>query len=208
MCGGTHVRNTVNIRNFLIVSESSIASGIRRIEAISGKKSINYLSDRNNEINELKVILSSNKGALDSVRNLKNENSELSKTLKKSQKKLIQFYSEYFLKKFKKVETTNLLIENVDIDKELMRSLSFDLINKIDNSVIILYSNNSNNLNIICNVSKTLNDNTIIDASRIISKVCSHIGGAGGGQKTYATGSGLFKNDIKEIIENILKEIL
>jgi len=70
------------------------------------------------------------------------------------------------------------------------------------------YSNNSNNLNIICNVSKTLNDNTIIDASRIISKVCSHIGGAGGGQKTYATGSGLFKNDIKEIIENILKEIL
>ena len=208
LCGGTHVRNTVNIRNFLIVSESSIASGIRRIEAISGKKSINYLSDRNNEINELKVILSSNKGALDSVRNLKNENSELSKTLKKSQKKLIQFYSEYFLKKFKKVETTNLLIENVDIDKELMRSLSFDLINKIDNSVIILYSNNSNNLNIICNVSKTLNDNTIIDASKIISKVCSHIGGAGGGQKTYATGSGLFKNDIKEIIENILKEIL
>lgn len=89
-----------------------------------------------------------------------------------------------------------------------MRSLSFDLINKIDNSVIILYSNNSNNLNIICNVSKTLNDNTIIDASRIISKVCSHIGGAGGGQKTYATGSGLFKNDIKEIIENILKDIL
>ena len=50
--------------------------------------SINYLSDRNNEINQLKSILSSNKGTVDSVRNLKNENSELSKTLKKSQKKL------------------------------------------------------------------------------------------------------------------------
>ena len=61
LCGGTHVRNTMNIRNFLIISENSIASGIRRIEAISGKKSINYLSDRNNEINQLKSILSSNK---------------------------------------------------------------------------------------------------------------------------------------------------
>ena len=208
LCGGTHVRNTMNIRNFLIISESSIASGIRRIEAISGKKSINYLSDRNNEINELKSILSSNKGAIDSVRNLKNENSELSKTLKKSQKKLIQFYSEYFLKKFKKVDTTNLLIENTEMDKELMRSLSFELINKINNSIIIFYSKDSNNLNIICNVSKTLNNNTKIDASKIISKVCSAIDGAGGGQKTYATGSGVFKNDIEEVITNILKEIL
>ena len=139
---------------------------------------------------------------------MKNENSELSKILKKSQKKLTQFYSEHFLQKFKKVEATYLLIEKVEMDNDLMRSLSFDLINKIRDSIIIFYSKDSNNLNIICNVSKTLNDNTIIDASRIISKVCSHIGGAGGGQKTYATGSGLFKNDIKEIIENILKEIL
>ena len=68
---GTHVKNTLNIRNFLIISESSIASGIRRIEAISGKKSINYLSQRNSEINELKSILSSNKDTIDSVKNLK-----------------------------------------------------------------------------------------------------------------------------------------
>ena len=208
LCGGTHVRNTMNIRNFLIISESSIASGIRRIEAISGKKSINYLSDRNNEINQLKSILSSNKGTVDSVKNLKNENSELSKTLKKSQKKLTQFYSEYFLQKFKKVEDINLLIEKVEMDNDLMRSLSFDLINKIRDSIIIFYSKDSNNLNIICNVSKTLNDNTKIDAAKIISSLCSAVGGAGGGQKHYASGSAPFKNDIEETIKNILKEIL
>ena len=208
LCGGTHVRNTMNIRNFLIISESSIASGIRRIEAISGKKSINYLSDRNNEINQLKSILSSNKGTVDSVRNLKNENSELSKTLKKSQKKLTQFYSEHFLQKFKKVEATNLLIEKVEMDNDLMRSLSFDLINKIRDSIIIFYSKNSNNLNIICNVSKTLDDNIKIDAAKIISSICSAVGGAGGGQKHYASGSAPFKSDIEETIKNILKEIL
>ena len=208
LCGGTHVRNTMNIRNFLIISESSIASGIRRIEAISWKKSINYLSDRNNEINQLKSILSSNKGTVDSVKNLKNENSELSKTLKKSQKKLTQFYSEYFLQKFKKVEDINLLIEKVEMDNDLMRSLSFDLVNKIRDSIIIFYSKESNNLNIICNVSKTLNDNIKIDAAKIISSLCSAVGGAGGGQKHYASGSAPFKNDIEETIKNILKEIL
>ena len=50
------------------------------------------------------------------------------------------------------------LIENIDMNKEMMISLSFDLINKINKSVIILYSKESNNLNILCNVSKTLND--------------------------------------------------
>ena len=208
LCGGTHVRNTMNIRNFLIISESSIASGIRRIEAISGKKSINYLSDRNNEINQLKSILLSNKETVDSVRNLKNENSELSKTLKKSQKKLTQFYSEHFLQKFEKVEATNLLIEKVEMDNDLMRSLSFDLINKIRDSIIIFYSKDSNNLNIICNVSKTLNDNIKIDAAKILFSLCSAIGGAGGGQKHYASGSAPYKKDVEETIKNILKEIL
>ena len=89
-----------------------------------------------------------------------------------------------------------------------MRSLSFDLINKIRDSIIIFYSKDSNNLNIICNVSKTLNDNIKIDAAKIISSICSAFGGAGGGQKHYASGSAPFKNDIEETIKNILKEIL
>ena len=208
LCGGTHVKNTLSIRNFLIISESSIASGIRRIEAISGKKSINYLYERNNEINELRSILSTNKRTLDSVKNLKNENTELTKDLKKSHKKLINFYSESYLKNFKKVKSVNVLVEHVDLDKELMRTLSFDLINKADKSLIILYSNNSNKMNIICNVSKSLDNNNKINASSIIEKVCSSISGAGGGQKSYAAGSGLIKKNIDTIIQRILVEVL
>ena len=207
LCGGTHVNNTLSIRHFLILSESSIASGIRRIEAISGKKSIDYLSARNSEINELKSILSTNKSTLDSVRILKNENSELSKGLKENQKTLIKFYSEHYHKKFKTENGINFLVENVDMDKEMMRSLSFDLINKINRSVIILYSKESNNLNILCNVSKTLNDYESINASEIIKEICSIINGAGGGQKNYASGSGPFVNNLAKTITNILEKI-
>ena len=59
------------------------------------------------------------------------------------------------------------MIEKVEMDNDLMRSLSFDLVNKIRDSIIIFYSKESNNLNIICNVSKTLNDNIKIDAAKI-----------------------------------------
>ena len=165
------------------------------------------MSARNSEINELKSILSTNKSTLDSVRILKNENSELSKGLKKNQKTLIKFYSEHFHKKFKTENGINFLVENVDMDKEMMRSLSFDLINKINRSVIILYTKESNNLNILCNVSKTLNDYESINASEIIKEICSIINGAGGGQKNYASGSGPFVNNLAKTITNILEKI-
>ena len=208
LCGGTHVKNTLNIRNFLIISESSIASGIRRIEAISGKKSINYLSQRNSEINELKSILSSNKDTIDSVKNLKSENSSLMKGLKKSQQKLIQFYSDFYSSKFFKENDYNFLIQKLDTDNDLMRSLSFNLIGKVSNSVIIFYNVDANKFNIICNVSKSLPENSKIDASHIINKICEEIGGAGGGQRYYASGSGPKNDKIETIIKTVTKNLL
>ena len=106
------------------------------------------------------------------------------------------------------VNSINILVEYVDLGKDLLRALSFDLINKIDKSLIILYSKESNKLNIVCNASKTLDDNKKVNASLIIEKICSSIAGAGGGQKNYASGSGPIKSNIEEIIKKVLNEIL
>ena len=70
--------------------------------------------------------------------------------LKENQKTLIKFYSEHYHKKFKTENGINFLVENIDMNKEMMRSLSFDLIHKINKSVIILYSKEFNNIIILC----------------------------------------------------------
>ena len=180
----------------------------KSIYHLQGKKSIEYLNDRNNEINNLKIILSNNKKPVESVRELKNENSKLSKDLKRNQIKLLQFYSELYLKKIKKLNDTNLIIESVDLDKNFIKSLSFDLIGKTDNTIILLYSKESNKLNLTCNISKTLCEDSEIDASVIIKEICSLAGGAGGGQKNYASGLITYTDNIKKIIIDILKKII
>ena len=77
LCGGTHVQNTIQLRNFVILSESSIASGIRRIEAISGPGASKFLRDKKTELKNISDILSSNTNLIDSVKNMKDQNLSL-----------------------------------------------------------------------------------------------------------------------------------
>ena len=102
----------------------------------------------------------------------------------------------------------NFLIQKLDSENDLMRSLSFNLIGKVSNSVIIFYNVDVNKLNIICNVSKSLPENSKIDASHLINKICEEIGGAGGGQRYYASGSGPKNDKIEIIIKTVTKNLL
>ena len=72
----------------------------------------------------------------------------------------------------------------------------------------VFYNLDSNKLNIICNVSKSLPENSKIDASYIINKICKEIGGAGGGQRYYASGSGPKNDKIETIIKTVTKNLL
>ena len=81
LCGGTHVKNTAEIWQFKIKSEGAIASGIRRIEAITGFAVKDYYNESNNQLAEIRSLLNNTKNPVDSLTEFKNENSKLKKQL-------------------------------------------------------------------------------------------------------------------------------
>jgi len=207
LCGGTHVQNTIQLRNFVILSENSIASGIRRIEAISGPRASKFLRDKSIEVKNISDILSSNTNLVDSVKNIKDQNTQISKDLKSSQMKLIDFYSDKWLGQVEKIKSFNFLFKKLNLESSFVKSLCLNLSKIISEHVIILVTESNNKYNIFVSVSNLLVESAGLSASEIIKTICDSIGGGGGGQSTFAAGSGPNKADIVNVISK-LKESL
>ena len=207
LCGGTHVENTIQLRNFVILSESSIASGIRRIEAISGPGASKFLRDKRTEVNNISDILSSNTNLIDSVKNIKDQNTQISKDLKSSQMKLIDFYSDKWLGQVEKIKSFNFLFKKLNLEPSFVKSLCLNLSKIINEHIIILVTDSNNKYNIFVSVSNLLVESEGLSASVIIKSICDSIDGGGGGQSTFAAGSGPNKADIVSVITKIKESL-
>ena len=207
LCGGTHVQNTIQLRNFVILSESSIASGIRRIEAISGPGASKFLRDKKTELKNISDILSSNTNLIDSVKNMKDQNTQISKDLKSSQMKLIDFYSDKWLGQVEKIKSFNFLFKKLNLEPSFVKSLCLNLSKIINEHIIILVTDSNNKYNIFVSVSNLLVESEGLSASVIIKSICDSIDGAGGGQSTFAAGSGPNKADIVSVITKIKESL-
>ena len=207
LCGGTHVQNTIQLRNFVVLSESSIASGIRRIEAISGPGASKFLRDKKTELKNISDILSSNTNLIDSVKNMKDQNTQISKDLKSSQMKLIDFYSDKWLGQVEKIKSFNFLFKKLNLEPSFVKSLCLNLGKIINDHVIILVTESNNKYNIFVSVSNLLVKSAGLSASVIIKSICESIDGGGGGQSTFAAGSGPNKADIVSVISRIKKRL-
>ena len=207
LCGGTHVQNTIQLRNFVILSESSIASGIRRIEAISGPGASKFLRDKKTELKNISDILSSNTNLIDSVKNMKDQNTQISKDLKSSQMKLIDFYSDKWLGQVEKIKSFNFLFKKLNLEPSFVKSLCLNLSKIINEHIIILVTDSNNKYNIFVSVSNLLVESEGLSASVIIKSICDSIDGGGGGQSTFAAGSGPNKADIVSVITKIKESL-
>jgi alanyl-tRNA synthetase len=207
LCGGTHVQNTIQLRNFVILSESSIASGIRRIEAISGPGASKFLMDKRTEVSNISDILSSNTNLIDSVKNIKYQNTQISKDLKSTQIKLIDFYSDKWLGQVEKIKSFNFLFKKLNLEPSFVKSLCLNLSKIINEHIIILVTDSNNKYNIFVSVSNLLVESEGLSASVIIKSICDSIDGAGGGQSTFAAGSGPNKADIVSVITKIKESL-
>ena len=202
LCGGTHVQNTLLLRVFKIISEGSVSSGIRRIEAISGLSAIETLLDRSEELDSIGQLVSSKTNILESVISLQNEKKSLVKSTKKLENQILSTKSQEMELKVKKINNINFLVSKVDLSSPNMKSLCFSLGKKLKDLFLVLVSE-SKSVSVVCYISNTLIERNNLNAEKVIKKICEEIAGAGGGQKHFATASGK-----KQISEQNLYELL
>ena len=208
LCGGTHVKNTSSIRLFKIISESSVASGIRRIEALTGNNALKLLSDHSAELNRIGELVSTNSKIYESVLSLNQSNKKLEKNIKNYQSKIVSSLTDDLIENVENFNGVNLLVSEInDFDSDNLKSLSFSLIRNIEDAFILLKCRSNNKTSLVCNISKNLNSSHELDASTIVKEICKRIDGGGGGQQNFASGSGKLNIGSDEL-KNICKKYL
>jgi len=187
LCGGTHVKNTSEIGHFKINSESSVAAGIRRIEAISGDKSEEYFNNLEKQVVELSQLLKS-KDVVRSIEKLIEENaalkSEVDALKKEKAKGEIGDWKGAYEQKGDKL----LLVKKTSLDAGSVKDIVFQLKKEIPTSITIILSDADGKPMITVGVSDDLAG--IYQAGALIKELAKEIQGGGGGNPGFATAGG------------------
>ena len=190
LCGGTHVKNTSDIWHFKIISEGAVASGIRRIEAITGDAVKSYFEEQSELLGNVNSLLKQNQDPVRAIKSLQSENAHLKKEILELSKLKVKMLRDKIKSKITEIEGVSFVAEEVDLDAQGMKDLSFDLGGSLDQSIIILGSKKSGKALLSCYISKSLVSEQQKDAGKIIRNLGRHIQGGGGGQAFYASAGG------------------
>ena len=190
LCGGTHVSNTSEIWYFKIISETAVASGIRRIEAITGDAAKKYFEEQTQLIESIKNILKQTQEPLKAIQNIQNENNVLKKELISLSKMKLQFLKSELIKDFENISGIQFLAREVELNAKEIKEISFEIGLAIKNSIIVLGSSVTGKPILSCYISKSIAESRERDAIKIIKKLGKYIDGSGGGQTFFATAGG------------------
>ena len=210
LCGGIHVKNTGGIGLFKIVSESSIASGVRRIEAISGEGVYEYLNEMEDSIGELTNILKTNKNDLvNRAVSLSEEIKEKEKEIEMLKSKMASSIADEILSSIVEVQGVNLITYKVDnMDMNSLRNLGDEIKGRLDQGVIVLASVKDDKISFVVMVTKELNSKGI-HAGNLIKSIAGVTGGSGGGRPDMAQAGGKDISKLDEalsIVPELVKE--
>jgi alanyl-tRNA synthetase len=201
LCGGTHVENTGDIWHFKIMSESAIASGIRRIEAITNDSVRDYFFAQDEEYAKIKSTLKNPSNVLKAVGNLQDENTRLKKVIDELKKDLASSFKDDLTKNIENINGVNYIATKIDLDADTLKNVAFDLSNKIDNLFFIAGSSLNDKALLTIYISKNLTQEKDLNAGNIVRELGKYIQGGGGGQAFFATAGGKNPEGIKEALE-------
>ena len=190
LCGGTHVPATGQIGLFKIVSESAIAAGIRRIEAITEQKALEYYTSQVTILDEIKELLKNPKDILRGLKSVLDENLELKKQSAGFEKIKLAGLLDELTGQVQKTGGVNFIAVKVDLSVDSAKELAYELNRKIQNMFLVLGSENDGKANLTVMISENLVKEKGFDAGKIIRDLAKEIQGGGGGQPHIATAGG------------------
>jgi len=204
LCGGTHVKRTGDIGLFKIISESGIAAGVRRIEALTGIEALNYINSREEILKNSAAEFNANPDELiEKIKIQENKQKELLRKIDSLKNKLANSKSDELLEKLEKIAGINVLTAKLDgLDNDSLRNMADEVLNNIDSGLIVLASHINDKVIFVSMITDDLVQKGY-HAGKIIGKVARITGGGGGGRPDMAQAGG----KKAELIDKALAEV-
>lgn len=205
LCGGTHVGSTGEIGFFKFTSESAVAAGVRRVEAVTGLAAEQLINTQSVLISEIRERLKSPKDIVKAIESLQSENTELRKKLEGLEARQLVAIRNELLQKDEIINGVTFVGDIIEVSNaDALKKICFDLKNNLNDYVAVLCANIGGKPFVAVGISETVAASKQLDAGKIIKEhIAPLIKGGGGGQKTLATAGGQEAGNLQAVIEKV-----
>ena len=204
ICGGTHVSQTGEIGLFKIISESACASGVRRIEAVTGKAAILHIEAEEEQLQELSYLLKTDrKNVTTKLSQLLEDRLALEKQVSKLKQQLLNRQIAHWVNQAVDLAGIKVLaVASEDVDRETMRATLDQLKQHLGTSAIVLATVKDQEVQLVAGVSKSCL--SYFNATELLNAVAEQVGGKGGGRPELAQGGGNAPQELKKALESVV----
>lgn len=207
LCGGTHISSTGKIGTFRIINESSIAAGIRRIEAISGEACEDYFYAQQDALAEVKSLFNNAPNLLQTLHKFFNENAELKKNMEEYVKEKTLQLKEAIISRKQSINGITVFTIKGSIPAEIVKDIAFQLRGEFLSNTVFVGATDAENKPLL---TVMISDDLVksgINASQIVRNAAKHIQGGGGGQPHFATAGGKNLEGLTLAFNEIISEM-
>lgn len=206
-CGGTHVASTGVIGTLRITSESSVAAGVRRIEAVTGAAAENYLYEQADMIDAIRQLFNNSPQLMTAIRKTLEENAELGKQVGEYVREQIAKKKRQLLEKRVEVGGVRLFLIEKEVPAEIIKDIAFQIAGELHEPFVFIAAcvePSSSKPSLTLMISKDLVESRGWNASQLLRTAAKHIQGGGGGQPHFATAGGKNADGLNAAVEELL----
>ncbi len=208
LCGGTHVQATGQIGLFKIISESSVAAGVRRIEAITAEEAEQYVNESLGLLDQVKTLLKNPKDLITATKTLLEEKHTLEKQLEVFLQEKANLMKDQLATRVKKSNGHSVIIEKVAVpNADVLKNIAYGLRNTFDDLLLVLAADVDGKPQVAVMIGEKLAQTNTFHAGTMVKELAKEIDGGGGGQPFFATAGGKNLNGLDAVIEKARKLI-